>query len=407
MFTDANTCSTVSGDSGNGSAYQRPSAIDLLYRYGVDSSIFLGTPERTLLGRGVRLRLKRGPGESTATALQQLFTDLQRNGDSEAILVGAIPFAPDAQPVLFIPDQLDVAGPLGRHTALKPNQARRGTATEEQPAQAVYAQRVQQALDLIRHTALKKVVLSRMLEIRSERDIDQSMVLRNLAARNIGGYTFAVDLPTPSAGVRRLVGASPELLLQRMGGQLLANPIAGTAPRSSDPGEDLARSRKLLHSAKDRQEHALVVEAVAETLRPYCRNLHVPPVPELLATNRVWHLSTRIRAELTKHAPASYALALALHPTPAVCGEPRDLAARAIHTLEDFDRGLFTGLVGWCDAKGDGAWAVTIRCAEIEANRATLYAGAGIVADSDPWQEVAETSAKFQTLLDAIQGGVA
>ncbi|MEI8571575.1 isochorismate synthase [Methylomonas sp. WH-1] len=404
MYTDTSQLFSVNTATTERMGDQQPTAIELLHRYGAGSSFFLGSPERTLLGSGIRARLTRHPGEPTAAALQRLFADVRQKDDTPAIAVGALPFAPEADPILFIPQQMATADRLTRHAIARTKPTIRNSVTQERPTPAVYAQQVQQALDLIRQSALKKVVLSRMLEVVGESDVDQAGVLRNLAARNAAGYTFAVDLPTVSGGVRRLIGASPELLLRRKGTQVLANPIAGTEPRSIDPGEDLARSRRLLHSAKDRHEHALVVAAVADTLRPYCRTLEVPPVPELIATPRVWHLSTRICGELSHYAPSSFDLALALHPTPAVCGEPRDLARQAIEQLEDFDRGLFTGLVGWCDANGDGEWAVTIRCAEIEANRAKLFAGAGIVADSEPWREVAETSAKFRTLLDALQG---
>ncbi|MCQ8119885.1 isochorismate synthase [Methylomonas rosea] len=404
MFTETRQLFPTFADTNGPADGERPTAIALLQRYDAGSSFFLGTPERTLLGSGVRARLTRHPDEPMAAALRRLFADGTQNDDTPAIAVGALPFAPEAHPVLFIPHRLDAAAPLARHAITRTKAAVRSSETQERPTEALYARRVQQALDLMRQSTLKKVVLSRMLEVVGEGEIDQAMVLRNLASRNSAGYTFAVDLPTASGRVRRLIGASPELLLQRMGEHVLANPIAGTAPRSNDPGEDLARSRKLLHSAKDRHEHELVVKAVAETLRPYCRNLEVPPVPELIATARVWHLSTRIRGKLIDPAPSSFDLALALHPTPAVCGEPRDLARRAIEQLEGFDRGLFTGLVGWCDANGNGEWAVTIRCAEIEANRANLYAGAGIVSESEPWREVAETAAKFRTLLDALQG---
>lgn len=403
MFTETQPPTPTSDAELTGGSV-KPDAGALLGRYGTGSSFFMATPELTLHGIGIRDRLHTAAEESLEAALQRLFALNRERGDASTIAVGALPFVADAPAVLFIPEHLELAGRLERRGAPLAGPAVNGSATQERPSRELYAQRVAQALTMMRQSGLKKVVLSRMLEVVGEHDIDQARLLRNLAANNLSGYTFAVNLQSETRNIRRLIGASPELLLRRRGINLEANPIAGTAPRSSDPGEDLSRSRKLLHSAKDRHEHALVVEAVADALGPFCSALEVPPVPELIATARVWHLSTRIRGILRDRDSNSLTLARALHPTPAVCGEPRELARQAIARLECFDRGLFTGLVGWCAANGDGEWAVTIRCAEIEANRANLYAGAGIVADSQPWQEVDETSAKFRTLLDALHG---
>ncbi|WFP50546.1 isochorismate synthase [Methylomonas sp. EFPC3] len=403
MFTDTQHA-TPSSNAALTEAGVTPDAGTLLSRFGTASSFFMATPELTLHGIGVRDQLHTGADQSMEDALQRLFALNREHGDASSIAVGALPFAADAPAVLFIPERLELAGRLERRGAPPAGPAVGGAATQERPSRERYAQGVAQALGMMRQSGLKKVVLSRMLEVVGEHDIDQARLLRNLAANNLSGYTFALNLQSETRSIRRLIGASPELLLRRRGINLEANPIAGTAPRSRDPGEDLSHSRRLLHSAKDRHEHALVVEAVADALGPFCSALEVPPIPELIATARVWHLSTRIRGVLRDRESSSLTLARALHPTPAVCGEPRELARQAIARLECFDRGLFTGLVGWCAANGDGEWAVTIRCAEIEANRANLYAGAGIVPDSQPWQEVDETSAKFRTLLDALHG---
>ena len=128
----------------------------------------------------------------------------------------------------------------------------------------------------------------------------------------------------------------------------------------------------------------------------------VPSEPSIFHTETMWHLGTRIEGVLKDPATTSLDLALAMHPTPAVCGFPQQKAAEAISDIESFNRELFTGMVGWCNASGDGEWAVTIRCAEINANKIRLFAGAGIVPGSNPDKELGETSAKFKTMLNAL-----
>lgn len=247
---------------------------------------------------------------------------------------------------------------------------------------------------------LKKVVLSRSLTLDAR--LDLAALLRRLAGRNLLGYTFAIDLADAPGQRRTLIGASPELLLARYGRQVVSHPLAGSIPRSADAAEDQRRAEGLLRSGKDRHEHALVVDAVAAALRPFCRQLQVPTAPTLLATPTMWHLGTEVRGELADPATTALTLALALHPTPAVCGHPTAGARDFIAEVEGFDRRFFAGLVGWCDAAGDGEWAVTLRCAEVGEHSATLYAGAGIVAGSEPALELLETSAKLRTMLGAM-----
>ncbi|WP_344407381.1 isochorismate synthase, partial [Dactylosporangium fulvum] len=242
-----------------------------------------------------------------------------------------------------------------------------------------------------------KVVLARSLRVGAP-GFDPAPVVRALAAREPGGYTFGVDL----GGGRTLLGASPELLVARHGRVVTANPLAGSAARSADPAEARRRAAELLRSAKDRHEHAVVSEAVARALRPYCAELTVPAEPSLVCTATMWHLSTLITGAVTDPAVSALTLATALHPTPAVCGTPTAAARAAIASLEPFDRGFYTGMVGWVDATGDGEWAVTIRCATADADGLDLFAGAGVVADSDPAAELVETTAKLGTMLAAL-----
>jgi isochorismate synthase len=202
-----------------------------------------------------------------------------------------------------------------------------------------------------------------------------------------------------------LVGASPELLISRQGSEVRANPLAGSAPRSGDKDEDRANAAALAASAKDREEHAIVVDAIVAALQPLSATLTWDPEPVLLETANVWHLSTRFRGRLVDPAPTALDLALALHPTPAVAGAPTDGALAAIGQLEGFSRGAYAGPVGWVDADGNGTWAIALRCALLSRDRATLYAGAGIVAASDPAEEIDETDRKFRASLDALRWG--
>jgi isochorismate synthase len=271
-------------------------------------------------------------------------------------------------------------------------------AVQPWPAPAEYERCVARAVARLNEGELRKVVLARTLRVTLEQPIEVRALLANLVSDNTHGYTYAVDLPSGST----LVGASPELLLSRTGPLVVANPLAGTLARDPDPARDRRNAEALLASAKDQDEHVVVVEAVVEALRPFCRRLDVAREPSLVSTPAVWHLSTRITGELIDTGVSALRLALALHPTPAVCGTPPDRARSAIAELEPFHRGFYAGAVGWCDPNGDGQWAVAIRCAEVTDSTLCLYSGAGIMPASQPHLELAETSAKFQTLLRAM-----
>ncbi len=263
-----------------------------------------------------------------------------------------------------------------------------------------YEDAVREAVRRIRGGHLRKVVLARTIEVSADHTLDPRLLAHRLRAVDPDAYTFAA--PT-NEGV--LVGASPELLVSRRGLEVRSNPLAGSAPRSGDPEEDRANADALVSSAKDREEHAIVVEAVAETLRPFCVELTWDPEPVLRETPNVWHLSTRFSGVLKEPAASALELVAELHPTPAVAGTPRVAALETIAELEPFDRGRYAGPVGWVDADGDGEWAIALRCAELRGDRATLYAGAGIVAGSDPAKELDETERKFRAFLDALRWG--
>jgi isochorismate synthase len=264
-----------------------------------------------------------------------------------------------------------------------------------------YLNAVAEATRRIRTGALRKVVLARSLIVDAGRELDPKQLLWRLRAVDPECFAFAV----PVGVGRTLVGATPELLVAKRGRDVAAEPLAGSSPRFGDPGQDRASADRLFGSAKDRDEHAVVVEAVAEALGSVCEDLRYPKEPELLRTANVWHLATPFRGRLDPAVTSVLELVRALHPTPAVCGSPRGDAREALAELEPFDRGFYAGPVGWVDAEGDGEWAIALRCAEVGARGARLFAGAGIVADSVPEMELDETEAKFRALLDSLRWG--
>ncbi|MEF3306209.1 isochorismate synthase DhbC [Paenibacillus sp. GYB003] len=389
-------------------------ASRLLDDYRPGSSFFMASAKRTMLAQGIRAEvpcpggpdgLRRLPGEVAAT--------LQRSKASETdnpLAVGEVPFDRESPARLIVPETVRQAGPLPADPDAPAERTTSSVANVEPiPGPAEYRRGVERALDRIRSGRSSKIVLARTLQLLAESAVDIRALLRNLVRRNAHGYTFAVDLPLRgtandglSSAVPTLVGASPELLVSRSGMRAVSNPLAGSLPRGGDPSEDARRAAALLASAKDRREHALVVEAVAAALKPFCVRLDVPTEPSLVHTATMWHLSTVVRGELADPSISSLELAAALHPTPAVCGSPTEPARDAIRDIEPFDRGFYAGAVGWCDAAGDGEWAVAIRCAEVRDRRLRLFAGAGIVAGSDAEAELAETSAKFRTMLRAM-----
>ncbi|PWV93786.1 isochorismate synthase [Paenibacillus cellulosilyticus] len=390
----------------------------LLDGYRPGAAFFLSTPNQTLLAEGTFMELTEADGACDLQQLSGSVSDLlgraARMNHSSPMVVGAIPFDRAKPAKLVVPTTVLWGGPLQFSSD---TETRRPAESNSLPTYRItpvprpeqYAQGVQQAIDRLRSGEMSKVVLSRALDLTSTNiTIPIGQLLHSLARHNSHGYTFAVDLPKDHGGQGHsssqnvLIGASPELLVRKTGNRVISNPLAGSAPRSKDPVEDRRIGEALLSSVKDLHEHAVVIEAVAEALRPFCRSLDVPNLPSLIQTETMWHLSTVVQGELLDPSISSLALAAALHPTPAVCGTPMELAREAIGQIEPYDRGFYTGMVGWSDAAGNGEWIVTIRCAEVYEHSLRLYAGAGIVSDSTPEGELAETSAKFRTMLNAL-----
>jgi menaquinone-specific isochorismate synthase len=255
------------------------------------------------------------------------------------------------------------------------------------------------AVDRIKAGRLQKVVLARDLYASVSGLIDERLLLGRLAGRYPDCYTFACG---------GLVGATPELLIRRQDLRISSLVLAGTAPRGDDPARDAALGTALLASAKDTEEHSYAAAGVRESLAPLCDELTVAPRPVLVRLANVQHLATTISGRLAVGAdrttPSVLSLADALHPTAAVCGTPAEAAMELIRELEGMDRGRYAGPVGWVDSAGNGEWGIALRCAELDGTRARLFAGGGIVADSDPAAELAETQSKLRPMQSALEG---
>ncbi|WP_285114414.1 isochorismate synthase [Leifsonia sp. fls2-241-R2A-40a] len=256
-----------------------------------------------------------------------------------------------------------------------------------------YRSAVAGAVKRIRERDLSKVVLARDLRGHLPLESDLRRALVELALGYPDCWTFAVD---------GLVGSSPETLVRVHHGTVTARVLAGTISRGSDARLDAAAAAELAASEKDQGEHRFAVTSVMDALRPHSADLAASDEPFTLKLPNLWHLATDI-AGLLSDGSSSLDLAASLHPTAAVAGTPRDEALALIRELEPFDRGRYAGPVGWVGGDGDGEWAIALRCAQVTAEGdLTAYAGAGIVADSDPERELAETTMKFRPIVEAF-----
>jgi isochorismate synthase len=259
-----------------------------------------------------------------------------------------------------------------------------------------YEQAVARAVERIRAGDLQKVVLAREVRAHAPRDHDPGAVLGALRELFPACYCWCVG--TPEAA---FVGASPELLVRRDGQRAQTVALAGTTRRSADPSVDDHLGEQLLSSPKDREEQAIVARRIERALAPVSLWVAAAGDPVLVKVHNVQHLATPIRAQLADPVP-TVELAGLLLPTPAVGGEPREAALPLIPALEGLDRGWYAGAVGWTDLAEDGEFCVALRCALLRGRVAHLYAGCGIVRESVPAEELAESEVKLQALLPLV-----
>jgi menaquinone-specific isochorismate synthase len=399
--------------------------VDLLAVAGPDGFLFEqnGTG---LAGRGEALRLRVAGGEDRTRSLlaaQAALHDLASDDEvgvpgTGPVAVAALPFDPDAEGTLIVPAVVvgkaedgtrwvtAFSGPDGgggdpaeevtrfvaEHDARTPTEPSAFTVRPARPP-SDWCASVAEATTRMTGSTLHKAVLAREVIIEADAPLDRVTILDRLRHTYPGCMITSIDA---------MVGASPELLVSRTGDVVRSHPMAGTTPRGGDPSADARLAANLLASAKDRHEHQLTIDMVHDTLLPWCSYVDAEAEPSVVPVANVQHLATLVEGRLSSPPASVLELMAALHPTPAVCGVPRELALATIAELEQLDRGRYAGPVGWVDAGGNGRWAVGLRCAEIDGARGRLFAGNGIVADSDPVTELAETRAKFQALLGAI-----
>lgn len=362
-----------------------------------------------LAGRGVAARADRF---SIAALLASIDHDDQVGGVQLSAL-GVIPFEPGLPGDFVVPritvgkaadgrrwitvvgdDGDDLALP---HLAPAARPTPRAQHFDVRPLTPVdrYLAAVTAARDAVRDGHLTKAVIAREVQVSSPEPIDVHAVLLRLKATFGRSYRYSID---------GFIGASPELLVAVHGSDVSSHPLAGTTPRTGDPDTDRRAAAELLASEKNQIEHRVVIDMIHDTLLPWCSYLDWEPEPSIVTVANVQHLGTAMAGHLSEPRPHVLELVSALCPTPALGGFPRAEALALIAEREGFTRGRYGGAVGWVDSAGDGVFAVAIRCAELSADgrSARLLAGGGIVADSDPMAELAETQAKFQAMLSAI-----
>ena len=358
-----------------------------------------------LAGRGIARRVG-------ADAAVDLLGSIDHDSTIEGaapLAVGSVPFRPGSASDLIIPavtivkrdDRIWVTAIDGADVdaVLAPPPEPLPVAPQWTIGQGVavghYLAAVAAARDAVRNGDLVKAVIARPVDVTAATPISIHAVLRRLKATFSSSYRFSVD---------GFVGASPELLVDVDGAVVRSHPLAGTTPRTGDVDNDARLASELQASAKNQIEHRVVIDDVHDRLLPFVSYLDWEPEPSIVTVANVQHLGTRMEGLLSQPSPTAIDLVRLLCPTPALGGHPRTAAISLIERVEGFERGRYGGAVGWVDAGGNGTWAVAIRCAEFSEDRraARLVAGGGIVADSEPLAELAETQAKFQAMLSAI-----
>jgi len=357
-------------------------------------------------GQGVAARL---PFDEAPAALAAIDHDDRTGLGVHPVGVGWIPFRPGEPGEVIIPavtitksaagaswvTVIDGADPSVLPPPAPPSTAADTYTIEQVTPAGTYLEAVTAARDAVRVGRLTKAVIAREIKVTSASPFDRHGILHRLEASFGSSYRFAVD---------GFFGASPELLVAVDGRTVWALPLAGTAPRAGDVDRDATIAKALIESTKNQVEHRVVIDMVHDTLLPWCSYLDWEPEPSIVSVANVQHLGTRIEGRLSSPPPNVATLVRALSPTPALGGHPGAEALKLIADVEGVARDRYGGAVGWLDAGGNGTWAVAIRCAQLaEAGTvARLHAGGGIVADSDPVAELAETQAKFQAMLSAL-----
>ena len=379
----------------------------------VDLNSFAGGTGSLFVRDGVGIAGSASATRVPATEARAFLDSLQVDDRVQAsgsgpVLLGAIPFHSNDEHDFILPHVSLTKSINGRAWVTTVDDAEPNFVTPtEPPASAAsysvhpgisvdhYLEAVKQARDAVRNGSITKAVIARDIVITASAPIDVYAVLLRLRSSFGSSYRYLID---------NFIGASPELLVAVDNGAISSHPLAGTAPRTGDPQSDSALAEKLLSSEKNQIEHRVVINMVHDTLLPFCSYLDWQPEPSVMQVANVQHLGTLMQGMLSKPFMHIFDAVIMLSPTPALGGFPKQEALNLIKQYEGIDRGRYGGAVGWFDQKGNGAFAVAIRCAQLSPDRtsARLFAGGGIVADSEPAAELAETQAKFQAMLAAI-----
>lgn len=335
-------------------------------------------------------------------------------------LVGALPFDTTQPPALFEPESLEELHTTPTSEAGHTDVVEDADANEQRAQN--FKQRTATAIAALKDPAnpLEKIVLARLASWHTggNQDFDANKVFAQLCTQNPGTYRFhfsgipqrygVIDATDATGITATLTGASPELVLAVQDQDLRTNPLAGSLPAAAAQELAIAGDQAVLdalYTAKNRAEHAHVTRDIATTLQRFCSFLEVPDTPDIVRTPTVWHLGTHIHGEVAPHTDL-LELLYALHPTPAVSGFPQQAAREFLAKRGVFDRGLFSGVVGWLDQRPGKQvrceWAMTLRCGIIQGPTAVAFAGAGIVSGSDPEEERQETTAKLTTFARAL-----
>ena len=379
----------------------------------VDLNSFAGGTGSLFVRDGVGVAGSASATRVPATEAQAFLDSLQVDDRVQAsgsgpVLLGAIPFHSNDEHDFILPHVSLTKSINGRAWVTTVDDAEPNFVTPTEPPTSAasysvhpgisvdyYLEAVKQARDAVRNGSITKAVIARDIVITASAPIDVYAVLLRLRSSFGSSYRYLID---------NFIGASPELLVAVDNGAISSHPLAGTAPRTGDPQSDSALAEKLLSSEKNQIEHRVVINMVHDTLLPFCSYLDWQPEPSVMQVANVQHLGTLMQGMLSKPFMHILDAVIMLSPTPALGGFPKQEALDLIKQYEGIDRGRYGGAVGWFYQKGNGAFAVAIRCAQLSPDRtsARLFAGGGIVADSEPAAELAETQAKFQAMLAAI-----
>lgn len=259
---------------------------------------------------------------------------------------------------------------------------------------------VQSVVTRLQQGEMDKVVLARKCEISFEKHVSSDFVLDNLWKQQPDSFVFSFERKDSC-----FIGATPERLVKKTGEEILSTCLAGSIARGDTLERDEKLGEELLDDEKNRYEHQLVVDSIRDALKPYCDELSIPTSPQLMKLKDIQHLYTPVIGQASEHT-SLLNLVEKLHPTPALGGVPREKAMHVIRQEEQMDRGLYAGPIGWMDAYGNGEYAVALRSGLLQRDKAYLYAGCGIVADSQPESEFKETQMKFRPMLRALGGTV-